>query len=182
MIVDGVRQTAVWLADATTGVNALRSSVPRDSGEAAPPAVSIYDETRSAWVARGVVPRGKTGSGALILVRGADETDVPLFPGEGGGFTPLGVRIAYVRRADVSLVESDDAVRDALQTLRICARSIASQWLSQQAMPTRNQVDFDRPLFKIVRSAEELAGDDLILAEAHITYPAVDTWAMAATS
>ncbi len=187
MIVAAIRQTADWLSHATTGVNALRANVPRDTGEAAPGAVTIYDETREAWVARGQVPRAKTGTGALLLVRGPDELEVPLFGGEpSGGFTDCEVRVLYVRRALAASVESDDAVRDVYQTLRVCARSLALQYTTQVAAPARNGVDLHRPAVRLLRGVVPLdpaAPDgELVVGALSITYPAVDPWAMAAIS
>lgn len=188
MIVPAVRQTADWLRDATSGVNALRGSVPRDVGEAAPAAVTVYDEMTDEWVARGAVPRAKTGAGPLLLVRGPDELDVPLFPTQGqngGPLTTCSVWLLYVRRVDVAgsaAVASDDVVRDAFQTLRIAARAIASQWTEQEAMPARNGVDFDRPTFTILRQSAELSDTETVVGVARIDYPAVDAWAMAASA
>lgn len=182
MNVAAVRQTADWLADATTGVNALLASVPRDVGDPAPPDVTIYDETTAPWVARLSVPRGKTGNGPLLLVRGGDEVLLPLFGDQGdGGWTAFEVLVAYVRRAPVETVESDDAVRDCLQTLRAAARSIALQYQTQEAAPRRTHVDLARPTLRLVRDNSRVE-DELIYAMLAITFPAADSWAMAATA
>lgn len=186
MIAAAVRQVADWLGDATTGVNALRASVPGDSGEAAPAAVTIYDETREPWVARGTVPREKTGTGPLLLVRGPDEAGVPIFGSQGGGYAECEVLVCYVRRAPAAgstAVESDDAVRDVYQTVRIIARSIALQYDTQEANPSRMSVGLDRPTLRFLRQSAPLAPDgELITGMLAITFPAVDPWAMAAIS
>lgn len=184
MIAAAVRQTADWLADATTGVNAIRSTVPRDGGEPAPAAVTIYDETREPWIARRQVPRKKTGSGPLLLVAGPDEVEVPIFGSQGDqGFAPCEVMVAYVRRAPIATEESDDVVRDVYQTLRIAARSLALQYTEQEANPTRMSVGLDRPTVKILRTAEPFGDDgEVISGLLSITYPAIDPWAMAAIS
>jgi hypothetical protein len=186
VIVAAVRQVAAWLADGTTGVNALLASVPKDVGDPTPPSVTIYDETTAGWVAGGTIPRGKTGNVPLLLVRGPDVQPIPIFPTQGeNGYAPCQVLVAYVRRAPVNQltpVERDDAVRDALQTMRAVARSIALQYDTPEANPRRTHVDLDRPSRQLARSQEELAGDELILFTLSITFPALDTWSMASTA
>jgi hypothetical protein len=186
VIVAAVRQVADWLADLTTGVNALLASVPKDVGDPAPPNVTIYDETRDAWVAVGVVNRAAGNAGPLLLIRGGDGQELPLFPTQGdGGYVPCEVLIAYVRRAIVNQatpVPTDDAVRDALQTMRAVARSLALQYTAQQANPRRTQVDLDRPSIRLDRSQEKLGESELILMSLSVTLPALDSWSMGVTS
>lgn len=190
MKVAAIRQTADWLAHVVTGVNALLATVPRDVGEAAPPNVTVYDETRDDWVARGTVPRKKTGNGPLLLVRGPEEVQLPIFgTQEAGGYTPIDVLVLYIRRAaaaGASAVESDAAVRDVYQTSRAIARSIALQYTTQQANPSRMSVGLDRPTLRFLRQGGPLdpqqPDGELITGIVSITYPAVDPWAMAAIS
>lgn len=186
MIAAAVRQVADWLAHASTGVNALLASVPGDGGDSAPASVTIYDETREPWVARGIVPRAKTGTGPLLLVRGPDELAVPLFPTqENAGYADCEVLVVYVRRAPAASVESDDAVRDVYQTFRAIARSIALQYTTQTASPTRMSVGLDRPTLRFLRQGGPLdpgqPDGELMIGMCAITFPAVDPWAMAAT-
>jgi hypothetical protein len=187
VIAAAVRQVADWLADGVTGVNALRLSVPMDNGETAPAAVTIYDETREPWVARGTVPRAKTGTGPLLLVRGPDELAVPIFGTQGnGGYADCEVLVCYVRRAPAAgstAVESDDAVRDVYQTMRIIARAIALQYTEQEANPSRQSVSLDRPTVRFLRQTAPLSPDgELITGMLSLTFPANDPWAMAAIS
>lgn len=187
MIVAAIRQTADWLAHASTGVNALLASVPKDVTDTVPANVTIYDETRDAWVARGQVNRTKTGTGPLLLVRGPDELEVPIFGTQGdGGASPCEVRVLFIRRAPAASVESDDAMRDVYQTLRACARSLALQYDTQEAAPARNSVDLHRPTLRVLRGTVPLdpskPDGELITGALSITYPAVDPWAMASTS
>lgn len=184
MIVPAVRLTADALAHLTTGVNALLAAVPRDVGDAAPGDVTVYDETRDAWVARGTVPRTKTGNGALLLVRGPDDLDLPLFGSQGdGGWTPCEVRVLHIRRALAASVESDDAVRDMYQVFRACARVIALLFDSQSDLLVRNSVHLNRPSLRMLRGVAPLDPNkpdgELITGALAITYPAVDPWAMA---
>ena len=182
-----VRQVADWLGDATYGVNAVRASIPKDVADSAPAAVTIYDETRDAWVARGQVPRTKTGTGPLLLVRAGDDTPMPIFPTQGNsGFAPVEVLVCYVRRAPAAgstEAESDDAVRDIYQTMRACARALAVQYDTQEANPTKMSVGLDRPTLRFLRQSAPLSPDgELITGMLSITFPAIDPWAMATIS
>lgn len=56
-----VRMLADRLADPDEGVNAMAAFVPRFDGAELPPEVTIYDETRTGWVAKGTIPRGEDG-------------------------------------------------------------------------------------------------------------------------
>lgn len=181
MIVAAVRQTADWLGDATHGVNALLASVPGDVGDTAPPNVTIYDATRQDWVARGVIPRGDTGNVPLLLVRGPDEAEIPLWAGtDGGGWGDVEVRIAYVRRPGVTRA-SDDVLTQAYQTLRAAARSLQAQFQTMQAGPTRQGVLFERPRLRFLADQETLAGNETILASLAVTFGAFDPWVLGAT-
>jgi hypothetical protein len=115
----------------------------------------------------------------LLLVRGPDAVEVPVF----SGFAPCEVQVCYVRRAPAATVESDDAVRDVYQTMRAIARSIALQYDTQEANPTRMSVGLDRPTLEIRRQTAPLAPDgELITGVMSLTFPAIDPWAMAAIS
>lgn len=65
MITEAVRILADWSEDATYGVNAVLSSVPRESDVALPAAVDIRDMTRDGQTARKQVPDDLTGAGIL---------------------------------------------------------------------------------------------------------------------
>jgi hypothetical protein len=66
-----VRMVSDWLAYGVNGptgapggtgsVNALLAGVPRDSGDAMPPSVTVYDSTRADWVARLKAPLENSG-------------------------------------------------------------------------------------------------------------------------
>lgn len=183
MIVAAVRELADWLSAAPAGVNAQLATVPRDVGDPVPPSVTVHDETRESWVARGVVPRGSLGNGPLLIIRGPDDLQLPLWTDQGsGGFTPLELRVGYVRRAAQASVDTDDALRDCYQTLRAAARVIALKYQTPLTGVTRTQVTLDRPTVQLLRAVEALEGEELILAQLAVSFPAVDPWAMATTS
>lgn len=68
----GVRLVADFLDDPTYGVNAILaatggSALPLYPGDAAPPPIAIYDETRAGWAARNQVPRPQSVSPAIAF-------------------------------------------------------------------------------------------------------------------
>ena len=179
MIVAAVRQVADWLVDGTRGVNQQIALVPGDSSDALPALVTVWDATRFEWVARGHVLRERTGAGPLLLVRGPDVAELPLFAGDGGGWAAVEVRVAYVLRQS-SESWTDFALRDAYQTLRAAARSIGQQFQTMQASPERARVAFDRPTARFEAAQETLSGEETILASLLVTLPALDEWALGA--
>lgn len=68
MRVEVIRIVADWLAHADYGVNAMLAEVPRDVGDAQPANVTIADETRDGWVARGAAPRSISEDAVIVAV------------------------------------------------------------------------------------------------------------------
>lgn len=178
MIVPAVRQVADWLSDASTGVNVQLATVPGDALEPVPADVTVWDATRSAWVARGEVPREQTAAGPLLLVRGPDEAELPTWAGdESAGWAAIEVIVAYVVRPGID-VASDDALRDAYQTLRAAVRALQAPFQTMQAGPTRASVEFARPTVRFDAGQQNLAGKETILAQLLVTLPAFDSWSL----
>lgn len=177
MWTDLIRQHADWYADGAAGINAQRTNVPVDVGVAVPPAVTVYDSTRYAWVARGTIPRDKTGSGALILVEGVEEfqTWVRSEDLQAGG-SLVGIRARYVARKK----QTDVLLLDCYNTLRCILRVVALRFNGTTMDYTRNgtvisppdDVRFQLPL-------ERLEGDELVVAELLFAHRAIDPWALA---
>lgn len=181
MIVGAVRQLADWLVDPTTGVNAQLPTVPGDPTDVPAPLVTVYDATRFEWVARGSIPRAKTGDGPLLLVRGPDEADQPLWAGgESGGWADVDLRVAYVRRPEIT-GPSDYAVAHAYQTLRAAVRALQAKFPVPAASPVRMGVQLERPRVAFIASNEELSGKEIILCSLSVTVSAFDPWVMGAT-
>jgi hypothetical protein len=178
MIVDALRQVADWLADATHGVNAILGAVPQDSGAEVIPAVTIRDETRTAWVARAIVPREKVAGGPLLLVRmGVEGTEIPLNTQAGFPRTTIPVDVWYV----TALADTDLVVTYAVQTLRAAGRVLAARYTGTMGALTRNGTDLEAPQQgRIELVMEPLAGDDLVVARLTFAIPAVDPWGLAA--
>jgi hypothetical protein len=121
MLIEVVHTIATWLADSTHGVNALRTSVPRYSGDAVPPAVTVVQTFRDPESARGQAPL--TGLPAL---------EVGLFQDPAQEMAPSvrpypadGEVTAQVRYLAAKTTATDQAVRDAALTLRCAARTLA---------------------------------------------------------
>lgn len=180
MWTDLIRQHADWYADGPAGVNAQRPNVPRDVGVAAPPAVTVYDATRHAWVARGTVPRDKTGSGALLLVDGTEEfqTWVRSQDIQGGG-SLVGVRARYVARKK----QTELLVMDCYHTLRCVLRVIALRFNGTTPSYTRNGTILEPPDdVRFQLPLEPLEGDELVVGELVFAHRATDPWALATIS
>lgn len=181
MWTDLIRQHADWYADVSAGINVQRANVPVDVGVAVPPAVNVYDSTRYAWVARGSIPRDKTGSGALILVEGVEEfqTWVRSEDAQAGGGSLIGVRARYVARK----TQTDVLMMDCYNTLRCVLRVIALRFNGTVTSYTRNGTLIEPPddvRFQV--PLERLEGDELVVAELLFAHRVIDPWALANVS
>lgn len=122
MILETVRIIAGALADATIGVNALRSLAPLDTGVTAAPVVTVFNSTTDGRVARGGVPNLLPTEFPALLVTPADTPVDQQTPGV-KPFPPdatITVLVRYVTRA----VDTAAAERDTSQTLRAVWRSM----------------------------------------------------------
>lgn len=176
MIVDLIRQVADWLSDGTTGVNTVRTSVPRDGGDPAPAAVNVYDQTREAWVAMGIVLREKTGAGPMLLVQLHGDVEMPVRTDQiVAGWPRVELAVRYVARNTTR----DDLVRDAWQTLRCAQRVLADQFNKTPGTSwSRNGTLFEKPTARLVPFSEPLEGDELVVAVLLLTFEALDPWAL----
>lgn len=68
MIVPVLRHVAARLTHATTGVNALRAGIPKESGDAAPPAVTVKTAADHPSFALGPITDDLLDAGPLLLV------------------------------------------------------------------------------------------------------------------
>jgi len=123
MLIESVQTVAGWLTNPTTGVNAIRLTVPRYSGDAAPPAVTVVQQFRSDEAARGQAPL--TGLPALEVALFQDPASemapsVRPFPMDG----EVQIQIRYIAAKQTA---TQVAVRDAALTLRCVARAIAAR-------------------------------------------------------
>ena len=116
MILEATRIIADWLSDATYGINAVRTSVPKDDGVADFPSVTVLDSTRDGRVARGGVPNLDPSHFPVLLVTPADQpveqASVAARP-----FPPDATVTVLVRYA-AHKVDTAAAERDTSQTLK----------------------------------------------------------------
>ena len=123
MLIEAVQTIHGWLTDGSTGVNALRTSVPRFSGDAAPPAVTVVQMFRDPEAARGQAP--VTGLPVLEVSLSGDPASerapaVRPFPMD----ADVQVQVRYITGKTTA---TDVALRQAALTLRCAVRAIATR-------------------------------------------------------
>jgi hypothetical protein len=172
MIVDAVDQVVAWLGDGTTGVNAVRLTIP---GDVDPPAVTVYDQNNHAWVAQGTIERAEITSSAALLV----DVDGPVkLPGKAERWAPwpeVPVRIRYLYRGG----DTNTAVKYGMATLRAafraCVYGFNSSGFATEVI--RNGVIFNAPDCSIQHDFTPL-GDDVVVGALLVALPALDAWAL----
>jgi hypothetical protein len=177
MIVDAIRALVAWLEDPATGVNAQLPAVPRDAGDAAPPSVRVFDETRHPWVARGQVDRGALRDGPILLVHVAEELALETLPGAEAGEAVVSVAVRYAAKG----AGGEALAADAYQTHRCVHRAIAAQFESAITTHVRNGVRLSAPnpvqYVPLVTPLE----DSVVVGASIVPIPAHDPWALAIT-
>jgi hypothetical protein len=180
MIDEVIRVYAGFLADPVTGVNALRASVPRDIGEAAPAAVVIVDETVAAWAARELIPEEKLTAACTIILSHGGEATSSLFieRSRPSPSVPLLVRLA-LKGSDTKAV-----LHYARQILRCVKRAIAVQYDSPTTSrtPAVHQVNIDPPGELVEPMPFVQPEGDVVVLPLLIHIPALDTWALGITT
>lgn len=116
MILETVRIIADWLSDATYGVNAVRTSVPKDTDVADFPAVTVLDSTRSGAVARGGVPNLEPSVFPVLLVSPADQPVEQASPAVRP--FPTDATVTVLVRYATNKTDTALAERDTSQTLK----------------------------------------------------------------
>jgi len=117
MILETVRIIADWLSDATYGINAVRTAVPKDTGVADFPAVTILDSTRDGRVTRGGVPNLTATEFPCLLVSPAD-TPMDQQVSAARPFPPDATVTVLVRYAATNQTDTARLERDASQTIK----------------------------------------------------------------
>jgi len=133
VILETVRIIADWLSDATYGINAVRTAVPKDTGVTDFPAVTILDSTRDGRVARGGVPNLNAAEFPCLLVSPADQPVEQQAPSV-RPFPPDATVTVLVRYATTQL-DTAKAERDASQTIKAIWWQVP-QLLLTSARPT----------------------------------------------
>lgn len=116
MILETVRIIADWLSNPTYGINAVRTSVPKDTGVTTAPVVTILDSTRDGRVARGGMPSLLAAEYPALLVTPADspvdQTNPAVQP------FPPDATVTVLVRYVCSVLDTAQAERDTSQTIK----------------------------------------------------------------
>jgi hypothetical protein len=185
MIDEVIRTYAAFLADPVTGVNALCATVPRDVAEAAPPAVTIVDETVAAWVAREMIPAEKLTTACTILLShgvfaNGDDARSSLFIERSRPSPHVPLLFRIVRKG----IDTKAVLHQSRQILRCVKRAIAVHYDSPTTSrtPALHQVNIDPP-GELVEPGPYVQPDgDLVVLPLLIAIPALDTWALNITN
>lgn len=159
-MIEPVRIVADWLEAATNGVNARLASVPRDGGDAQPPDVAIYDETRDDRIGRGrVADTEDTLPAVYVTLRSG--TILPESQVMDDGFFSADLLIRYATRQ----TDASRAKQEAFYTLRAAAWSIRRLQRSDVSLAarTRNQVVLTRILTVTYEPTLEEVSDALLV-------------------
>jgi hypothetical protein len=169
MILETVRIVADWLAHGTHGLNAVRTSVPKDTGIADFPAVTVLDSTRDGRVARGGVPNLAPSEFPCVLVTPADQPLNQTSPGvtPASYFTvPVLVRFA-TRELDTAKAE-----RDASQVIKTVSRQLRRLFdtAAGEAARTRADVQLHAMTSLDVQTLYEAAEDTIVTGGVLVTF------------
>lgn len=176
MILETVRMIADWLQDSTYGVNALRTSVPLDTGVTSPPAVTVLDSSRDGRVGRGGVPVLERAEFPALLVSPADQ------PVEQQGAVirpwPPAAVVTVLIRYVTSNSDTAAAERDTSQTIRAVWRCLGSL-ITQRTGTTRAGVQLESIRGVQAATLYETNEDTIVTGGVLVTCYVRDTWAQA---
>ncbi len=180
MILETVRIIADWLTDETHGVNAVRLTVPKDTGVSDFPAVTVLDSTRNGAVARGGVPNLSANQFPALLVTPADQSIDSQSPA--AGLLPSDSSVTVLIRYVTSTLDTAKAERDASQTLRAVSRSLRLLFTTanSETARTRASVQIVEPRDQRLTTLYESNDDTVVTGGVLVTYRARDLWAQGA--
>ena len=168
-------EAVCWIADVlrhpTTGVNALVGLVPKLPTWPETPAVDVFDEATSLWVASQTLPQSilndaKQESTGGLIVRRAQATEGDVLPA-GNGFDAAVCMVHYFARPKADGVARDDLGIIASQTLKCVRRalSLALPEFVQSTYPTVNGCEIgvpDQNTFTAVHTQAPIEGGLLL--------------------
>lgn len=176
MIVDAIAQVAAWLADPTTGVNAINGSVPGEASTAIPD-VTWYDANTTAWAARGVLERDQMTTAWIGVVSRFGDMEMGALAETHRAAPEVPVLVRFAARETVS----STIVRQGEQLVRCARRAIAVHFNDATfADLTRNGVCFDAPRFRVLDIWQQ-PGDDAVVGALMVYLPTLDNWALGGT-
>lgn len=159
-MIEPVRILADWLVNATHGVNAKLATVPRDAGDALPPSVTVYDETRNDRIGRGRVgdPEDTLPAVYVTLRNGSLLPESQVMD---DGFFTADLLLRYCTRQ----TDASRAKQEAFYTLRAAAWSVRRlhRLDGADAARTRNSAVLTRVLTVTYEPTLEEVADALMV-------------------
>lgn len=180
MRAEPVLVTTELLTHATTGVNALRSSVPKEAGWIVPPAVTILSALDYSWIGRGLLDLQEVKSQPLLLLVGAaGQLVADLLPEQAAG-DPVAEVVVRLLACGTDSRVLKDLIRFESLILRCAWRALSVGWndASEDAedLIERNGVELSAPLVTWF-DTRVAVGDDLLAGGLRVAYPIKDPWA-----
>lgn len=115
------RRTAEWLARDDDGVNDRLAALEYFDGEDEPAPVTVVEQTKEGWVARGRTPRSVTEDGPKIAVSIYSENWLPEVPTGQEQDGTVEVLVRYIAAANA---KSEVQARDESYTMRATKQSL----------------------------------------------------------
>jgi len=171
-----ITQLATWAADPAAGVNVQLPLVPRPSGEAAPPAITVLDAYTDEQVANGLVDDQRRDAGPFLVIAPASTVRLAGVRFDGGTDTLDVVTLYLDGRSDAHV-----ALRNGHRTLRAWRRVLALRWnaLDNGGLDLEG-CSIDPPTSLSVVTADEDTGAAQVTCMAFLSFPSIDRWALGA--
>lgn len=169
------------LDDPTTGVNALRTALPRRVGEPLPPPVRVVNIADDAWVSRGNLEGEATQNEFLLAVRGGLELTLAGDPAQSSQDDTCPVLIQLKGLSADG--ENALAFNDALRLMRIVRRSILAAFAVHRADPLiLDQQIVTLPVQWTQQTLAPKEGAGTVDLVHVIPFLITDTWTLGATT
>jgi hypothetical protein len=173
VIVPVLRHVADRLGHATTGYNALRASVPKDAGDAAPPAARVLTAADQPLYALGPINAESLADGpALLVTHHSTQPPADLY-----GRWHVTIAIRYTATVTATFA------RDAYQALWVVQRSLVAPVVNaSMASETakRNGVDIFPPSPPVIAEPPAEGAADAYVPALLVTYPCTSPWSLGA--
>ena len=169
------------LDDPTTGVNALRASVPRNIADPAPRPVRVSNGADDAWVARGNLGDEATEDEfSLAILPGLDQqlAGDPAQSGNGEDVCPVAVALSGLTTDG----DNAGAFAEALRIMRIVRRCILAKFAAYRVDPLiLDQQWVQLPLQWTQQTVRPKDGVGAVEVLHVIPFLITDSWALGAT-
>lgn len=169
MLLETVETVAGWLSDPVSGVNAIRSTLPRYASDDVPPAVSVVSAFRDDEAARGDAKLTSLPALEVGLWQDpATETSPAVRP-----FPADGEVTVCVRYIPAKTTATATAARHAAQTLRVVQRVLATRSIGQTVV---NDVQIMSAQNIRVLAMYTPSGDTVVTGALVVSFRVRDTW------